>query len=353
MYSSFSKENGNYDSSKKSYIGNLQHNDNSTFNIYDNNNALNELFIKATSARHQNNFKDSISIFNKDNQDNSYNLIDQFSEKSMLSYNNTSKSTKDDYNYSELHEKKQFDGNKTIFSSKTKQYEVNINKLTGSGIESMNHNKESSNFLIKDISKSTSREFRDELGEKLRSIIEDQGYEKKLKKNNNGKEISVESAFSSSSSNSSSSNDLKNKECILRKNILDSNYSLIKTTINNKPPLLKPKPRHNIYLSSRNLQNNITSNSPTTSVTDISSTNTCTPQHKPHKLEKLINSVEKNDFIIKFDKNLMKTTTTFGSKTVKINNQEYDNIYTFANKKDLNTIGSIERRNYHVKNSEC
>ena len=184
---------------------------------------------------------------------------------------------------------------------------------------------------------------------------------------------SASSTCSSASSNSANSHSddhpLHNNE--------QSNYSLIKATINNKPPILKPKPRNNnIYGTTSPAKGQIRSHSPSTSVTEVSnSSNTCTPQHQaalmttssPISVAQASQQRPFNGAATTVCTGSNAVTTTFGLKTFSettdspgiINN--YDNVITQTtlgrNKPNRSAFGNqpsshtLERR--HVKNSEC
>jgi hypothetical protein len=215
----------------------------------------------------------------------------------------------------------------------------------------------------------------------------------------------------------------------------NQSYSLLKTTLNingttnNKPPILKPKPRgtannyqlNGVVVNKKILNTTFDSvhnqstdplllnqTSPTTSVTDVSSTN-CTPSHQEHAVgatvDDHITAVQLNN-LVKNNNNYRtatlsrpKATTTFTNNTIngdpnqaiysttKINATNNDHIvlttYTNGNGNSLlKTFGSNNNNNYettttlnrktknlldpipkfpdsrtlerrHVKNSEC
>lgn len=150
--------------------------------------------------------------------------------------------------------------------------------------------------------------------------------------------------------NNSSSQNLNEPSSINNNGTLNRNLKPINLINSNKPPILKPKPRNNVYQStqlkkhlnstSESLHNqsvepllNQTSNttkefsfhtSPSTSVTDVSSTN-CTPQHYNSNLIEEIGQA--NSILNKasntmtrsrsnsLTKNSRSVTTTFGPKT--------------------------------------
>ena len=91
--------------------------------------------------------------------------------------------------------------------------------------------------------------------------------------------------------------------------------------------------------------------SPSTSVTDISSSNTCTPSHLPLKKDN-----RDNQDCSEKSPNAKNITTTFGLKTISSSNEKnYDNLAIKFNKPTSanNHFSTIERRNKHVKKSEC
>jgi hypothetical protein len=324
-----------------------------------------------------------------------YTLDQDNGNKSSSPYSTYKINLNTEFNSEDNTETTHNDNYKKLNYSRSRPPNIDLNKLTGSGIESIkikeieNGLNNEANFIAKMHSKTT--DFQLELNDRLRSIndlasenllkdgsIGDIYYNEIDNRSENVYNIPQSDNFSaartkskfdvigsntiktelrssgSSTISSISKFDLKVKEENLLKNTPDSNYSLIKTTINNKPPILKPKPRNNVYYSSKSLKSNKQFNqasSPCTSVTDVSSSNTATPQHLPiqksteHKIGKNIQNKPEN----------FKISTTFGSSSFNNDQKNYDNISNLNFKKcfTANLSNTIERRNQHVKNSEC
>lgn len=426
--------------------------DNSTFEYYDNNASYNSLLLKSTpqaknggmaASRASNKYyrpshreylddEDDNHYFN-DNEDLDHKTSSSSPYSAAYSKNNVNEyaynQSEDDYDGTGHYESER--DNLFAHAVASKIDNPNLNKLTGSGLDSINNpdrgkfrynqqqsmssnlpNKKSSYNL--EHSKIMDADFQSELSMKLKSIRKYDGpmdasspsenpsgvgellYSQNYKaiavdeggmtatvassemqiKLTNGKPGDNKTNQVSSSSASSSCSSNSNCDLILKDGAKSqSNYSLIKTTLNGKPPILKPKPRNNIYQSSTTTptkqqsdsgnetgngggataatsnsnSNKHSINSPSTSVTDVSSSNTCTPQHMPHK-------ETGSKHITPSLNNPNNVTTTFGLKTFSHNSNNYYDNLTIRSKKGSNMIGAnttLERRNQHVKNSEC
>ena len=188
--------------------------------------------------------------------------------------------------------------------------------------------------------------------------------------NNNLSVTNINPYETSSASSSTSNNDLLNSN----NNLISS--STTATLKKEKPPILKPKPRNLlnysvhysevpknlVQMTNQNNNNNnktLSSSSPSTSITDISSSNVCSPQHFDNDKYPMIPS--RNDSLIKFKQRApaplplasslsassSTVTTTFNryiTKQMNISNNEAS---------DVNFVNNTLRRQNVVRNSDC
>ena len=210
--------------------------------------------------------------------------------------------------------------------------------------------------------------FKNELNYKLKkqrdeieSKLVDNEEMSKLNPNNN-LSINVPNSNSNPYETSSTSSSISNND------LLNSNNNLLSSSTGgcikkDKPPILKPKPR-NIYsvhyseVPKHLVQTNNSSSSPSTSITDISSSNICSPHHDSDKYP-MISS--RNDSLLRpkqrppamppassLSASSSTVTTTFNrfiTKQMNISANEASDV-NFVNNSTL-------RRQNIIRNSDC